>query len=247
MLTWGPRTLLWEQPGLWDAHCGLSIPSGLLSRRAKGAEHTVPRPPPQTLACATTRAWLCGRAFGGLAEAAWVRPAWTLSGKNSCSHVIWPKFAHYPSTGHVGARHSVLLLNTWEPTLLPGPPWGLGGARAGSAAPLPTWSPGFRQPVVQGRSSGLCPWHREPVHRFPVLGMRTTCLALQRQAFGPVSPPHTSPVLAVLLFTWFPLAPSMLCGEHTDPTSHIGPPGWQRSHATGTHELDPHRPGTGPT
>lgn len=63
-LTWGPRTLLWGQPGLWDAHCELSIPGGLLSRWGKGVEHVVPRPLPQPLALATTPAWPSGRALG---------------------------------------------------------------------------------------------------------------------------------------------------------------------------------------
>lgn len=215
----------------------------MLSRRGKGAEHAAPRPPPRP---SHVLPHVLDRVAGP--SGAWLRPpgldrpgcfqakiiAVTLFGQSL------PVAPHQPRRG----RRSVLLLSPWEPTLLPGPRGAWAGPERGAPRPC---LPGHLVPPasVQGRSSGPSPWHRERGHRLPVVGMRT-CVLPCRAGVQASAPPHTSPVLAVLL-TWFPLAPSRLCDGRTDPTSQIGPPGWQRSCAVGARELDLRRPGTGPT
>lgn len=197
MLSWGPRPLLWEQPGLWDAHCGPSIPGGLLFRRGKGAEHAAPRPPPRP---SHALPHVLDHVAGPLG--AWLRPpgldqpgrfqakiiAVTLFGQSLPVAPHQPRGGPLPPTSRAGVRRAVLL-SPWEPTLLPGPPWGLGGAGAGSAAPLPAWSPGSTSQCA-GKELRPQPLAQRARAQAPRRGHEDTCLALQGRRSGLCPSPH---------------------------------------------------------
>lgn len=127
--------LLREHAGAQDACWGLSTPGGLLPRLHQVAEGRGHHPAGRHMAHEATRAGPAWRQRGscegsGRVWLRWdqARPVLTFSsGKNNCSHVIWPKSAHLYSTSHAGgplhpesAQH--VFKNSWEPTVPPDPP-----------------------------------------------------------------------------------------------------------------------------